>query len=337
MAHDDEILFCIPIFNDWETARLLLGQLGRVLNERHLRGHVLFVDDGSTDRPPGDWQCPAQGLSGVDILTLRRNVGHQRAIALGLAHAYVERRFDAVIVMDGDGEDAPSDALKLYDHWTQTGRRNVVVFARRSRRSESLFFRAFYHAFKLLHVVVTGRNVEVGNFSLVPFDAVARLVVSSEIWNHYSAGVFKSRLPTDQIPIPRAKRLAGESRMNFAALAIHGLSAISVYGERVGVRIIIGLLAMLVATGALTVTLAWARHNGHAEVPMLLLASCATFAVMLSTGLFVALGCLFLVLHGRSAAAFLPVRDYKPYVVHCIPLPSDVVSEPSDRLAQVRT
>jgi hypothetical protein len=53
----------------------------------------------------------------------------------------------------------------------------------------------------------------------------------SEIWNNFPCGVVKSKLPIDTIPFERAKRLAGESKMNFVSLITHGMSAISVLME----------------------------------------------------------------------------------------------------------
>ena len=48
---------------------------------------MLAVDDGSS--PAGDSAgASARALRRVDVLPLRRNLGHQRAIAVGLA--YVE-------------------------------------------------------------------------------------------------------------------------------------------------------------------------------------------------------------------------------------------------------
>ena len=84
-----------------------------------------------------------------------------------------------------------------------------LVFAQRSKRSEGLVFRASYGAFRALHRLLTGRDVQEGNFSIVPFQIVRRLVAVSELWNHYAAAVFKARLPTDGISLPRATRLVG--------------------------------------------------------------------------------------------------------------------------------
>ena len=78
-----------------------------------------------------------------------------------------------------------------------------------------------------------------GNFSIIPRPRLASLVVVSEMWNHYAAAAFKSRQPLCTVPTQRAKRLDGKSKMNFVNLVVHGLSAISVYGELVGIRLLV--------------------------------------------------------------------------------------------------
>ena len=128
--HGRKIMICIPIFNDWQSAGLLLEHIDRVVEQQQWTASVLFVDDGSCDSPGDALSCQLRGLEEVEILRLRRNVGHQRAIALGLTYIYSERCCDAVIVMDGDGEDSP-DALPglLKRFETHNGRR--IVFAQR--------------------------------------------------------------------------------------------------------------------------------------------------------------------------------------------------------------
>ena len=53
------------------------------------------------------------GLSRVDVLELRRTLGHQRAISNALAHVHENRTTDAVVVMDEDGEDEPESVPEL--------------------------------------------------------------------------------------------------------------------------------------------------------------------------------------------------------------------------------
>src|SRR5204862_1949020 len=88
-------------------------------------------------------------------------------------------------------------------------------------------------------------------FSIVPASQLQRLVVVSELWNHYAAAVFKARIPRSSIPTQRGERLSGKSRMNFVALVVHGLSALSVHSEIIGVRLLVVALVVVGLMGAL--------------------------------------------------------------------------------------
>ncbi len=78
---------------------------------------------------------------------LARNLGHQKAIALGIAYINADVRSDFIIVMDADGEDRPEDIAKLLQESNKyTGH---VIFARRTGRSEGVIFRAFYFFYKV--------------------------------------------------------------------------------------------------------------------------------------------------------------------------------------------
>src|SRR5262249_37876231 len=152
---------------------------------------------------------------------------------------------------DGDGEDDPADVPRLVQRCREEGFEKIV-FAERTRRSETLAFRAFYGLYKVVHVLLTGIRGRVGNFSVVPPARLESLVVVSELWNHYAAAAFKSRQPLCLVPTRRASRLQGRSRMNFVDLVAHGLSAISVFGETVGVRLLVlaCLLILMALLGA---------------------------------------------------------------------------------------
>ena len=93
-----------------------------------------------------------------------------------------------------------------------------IVFAERTKRSESTIFVIFYSLYKWLHFLLIGRGVQVSNFSVVPLRRLESLVVVSELWNYYAASAFKSRQPLTTIPTVRGKRLQGRSTMNFVSL-----------------------------------------------------------------------------------------------------------------------
>src|SRR5262249_20783911 len=159
---------------------------------------------GSTADPADhDLDREFAALRRVDVLRLKRNLGHQRAIAVGLAYAEECLPARAVVVMDGDGEDDPADVPRLLERLEEVGH-DRIVFAERTRRSESRAFRVFYAAYKGLHHALTGKMVRVGNFSAIPRRRLSSLVVVSEIWNHYAAGAIRSGQPHSSIPTRRA-------------------------------------------------------------------------------------------------------------------------------------
>ena len=90
--------------------------------------------------------------------------------------------------------------------------------------------------------------MRVGNFSAIPRRRLSSLVVVAEMWNHYAAAVFRSRSAALHDSDPRGKRLHGQSSMNFVSLVAHGLSAISVYSDVVGVRLLVMSVLMAVFT-----------------------------------------------------------------------------------------
>ena len=118
----DKLLVLIPIYNDWAAAGLLLPRLDRVLADAGLTADLLLIDDGSTKGVPAHWPGNDwRALNCIEVLSLRRNVGHQRAIAIALAFVERHRSTDAVVVMDGDGEDAPACCIGAGTHFRTAG------------------------------------------------------------------------------------------------------------------------------------------------------------------------------------------------------------------------
>lgn len=308
----ERVVILIPNFNDWDALTLLLGALNDALAKETSDVRVVIVDDASTLLPTAPL-APLKNLAQVSVLPLRRNLGHQRAIAVGLSHIEQNVPCDAVVVMDGDGEDAPSDVPRLMALSREDGRAHVI-FAERTRRAEGALFRMLYFLFRAVHRVLTGRGVRVGNFSIVPQGALHRLVVVSDLWNHYAAAVFRSRVPFSTMPTQRAVRLAGQSHMSFVSLVTHGLSAMSVHGDIIGVRLLVANAVSwgLMAAALLSVTVIrlftpWAIPGWASTISMLLM-------VLMSQSAVLTLVFVFVTLQGRNTHGFLPVRDYVHYV-----------------------
>jgi hypothetical protein len=237
-----KLVVVTPVYEDREASsrlfRELAGEFGRAMR-------VVAVEDGSVREPVGTAQLEAAGASGV-VLRLRRNVGHQRAIAIGLGFVAAEWPDSEVVVMDSDGEDMPSSVRDLLTR-LRAGDVDIAV-AQRGNRVEGLRFRAFYACYKAIFKLLTGRRIAFGNFMAMTPAALARLAAMQELWVHVAGCVLNSRMRLAACPLDRGPRYAGSSKMNFVALALHGFKALMVFAEDVLVRV--GIVCAAVAAAS---------------------------------------------------------------------------------------
>jgi len=314
MTDAASIAVLMPVYNDWEAASLLCRSLDRACRQLHgARVSIVLVDDGS-DEPArsGVFDWTAETLTTIRTVRLRRNVGHQRAIALGLAFLYEQTDAAAILVMDADGEDKPEDAVMLIRRYLDDPGR--AIFAARRRRFEGALFSIGYHAYRAFHWLLTGIEVRIGNFSILPRTVAGAIVLTSESWSHYAASAVKARVPMTTIPMDRGHRLAGRSTMNYVSLVSHGLSAISVFRELVGTRLLLMSIVSSVIGGAALAALALVVLRG--DLPFDRLTAVLMALIVLGTLHAVAASftLAFSVLAGRDQAPFLPIRDYRPFI-----------------------
>jgi hypothetical protein len=307
-AGDGSLLVLIPVFDDWDCLPALLERLGRALADAGRRAEVLLVDDGSTQTPPERLPTPAS-LDALRILHLRCNLGHERAICVGLTHAYQHHDAATIIVMDGDGEDRPEDVPRLLEA-LERGDPGTVVFAARARRSEGPTFRFFYLLYQVLHRLLVGRSIEVGSFSALPRRVLAGLVVMPQLWNHYAAAIMVSRTRWISIPTERGERIRGRSALDFVSLVVHGVSALSVYSDRIAVRVLLasGVLGVLFALSLV----AHAATGGTVPVWANLHVALLSIALLSLVGVAATLS--LLILSTRSRAHFVPLEGCALYV-----------------------
>ncbi|MEW6131444.1 MAG: glycosyltransferase [Acidobacteriota bacterium] len=309
------LLIVTPIFNDWEAFELLLDALDASLQADNLEVDILAIDDGSSRPFCGLKQINRfKAIRHLEILELARNLGHQRAIAVGLAYVEANKPCEAVIVMDSDGEDDPKEVPRLVQAYKRQAE-SKVIFALRTRRSESRTFRIFYVLYKGIYYLLSGSKVRVGNFSIIPCAMLKRLVVVSEIWNHYAAGILKAKIPYAEIPTARGRRLAGRSRMNFVSLVMHGLGAISVHGDIIGVRALLATLGLITISIVAIAIVIIIRTATTYAIPGWASTLVTSFFIILMQAVMIVLLFAFMILNGRSNLGFLPRRDYSHFVI----------------------
>ena len=309
---DDVIL--IPVFDDWASLALLLPQIDDSLAGDSRAASVIVVDDCSVQPPRSlAGARPFRAIESIDVLSLTRNIGHQRALAIGLSYIAMRRPCRAVIVMDADGEDLPSDIPRLLAAFEADGA-SRIVFAQRTRRSEGFVFTIFYRLYRLGHHLMTGIRVEIGNFSVVPYASLKKLAVVSEMWNHYAAAVVHARFPTTLVPTVRGTRLAGRSRMDFVSLVGHGLSAMLVFSDKIAVRML-AVTGTLVALLLLAITgIIGVRVFTGVAVPGWTIIGLCFLVLLLAQASLLAVVFSFMVQGDRARSSFIPAREYQPFV-----------------------
>lgn len=272
-----------PVYEDAQSFAALCQALKRVEPETGARLHVIAVDDGSLRAPPQLAALKEAGLNG-EILRLARNVGHQAAIAIGLAHAAKLSGLKACVVMDSDGEDKPEWVPKLIE--AAADESVDVAAAERAKRSETLTFRGFYIIYKRLFKLLTGQTLRFGNFMALSPTALERLSGMYESFTHVAGAVVKAKLRRADVPTDRGVRYAGQSKMNFPSLVLHGMRAVMVFSDLVLTRMALAMVAMAALVVAAVVGALIVKLAGYATPGWVTIVTGFALSIFLQTGLF---------------------------------------------------
>jgi len=295
-----------PVFEDRAASSRVFRELRETLGTGLF---IVAVDDGSVSEPLDYASIAAAQAHGV-VIRLRRNVGHQRAIAIGLSWvADNVTDLAQIVVMDSDGEDLPQS---IPDLSAPLASPDVdVVVAQRRNRVETWRFRAFYLVYKWLFHLLSGRAISFGNFMALKPAAMRRLVAMQELWIHVAACVLGSRLRVAMCALDRGPRYAGQSKMNFVGLALHGFRALMVFADDVLVRVGIAcaaVAALSVGGGIAAIVL---KLLGFATPGWFSVAFGILLLMFLQTG---AITLMTLMLAGVARSAATPGIEYRDFI-----------------------
>jgi polyisoprenyl-phosphate glycosyltransferase len=304
----EQITILIPVFNDEESLNRLLAEMAVSLKEfSDSKFSVLAIDDGSSDNMK--IQAPSQ--FSLTILHLLRNIGHQKAIAVGLAYIKENLSCDKVLVMDADGEDRPEDAVALLKE--SLNNPDKIIFAKRRSRQEGSSFRLFYSIYKFAFRILTGKRIAFGNFLVMPKPLLDKVVHYSEIWNHIAGGILKAGLPYSSIITHRGKRYAGKSKMNFHSLLIHGLGAIAVFIDVIASRLLIFSLVLIGFSLLVILAVIGIKSFTDYAIPGWTSTVVSAMLIILLQSFLLSLFTIFLYLSSQSQRKFIPALHYKDY------------------------
>ena len=233
-----------PVLNEVEIVPELIRRMDAVLDRIPGGPHeIVIVDDGSIDGTRELLLGGVRSRHRLAIIVLSRNFGHQAALSAALDHA----TGDAVVLMDGDLQDAPEEIPSFVTRF-QEG--YDVVYAERSSRKEGWVQRAAYAvAYRLIARFSSVRlPLDAGDFGLMSRRVVDQIRDAPER-QRYLRGL-RAWVGFRQIGVPvhRAERAAGRSKYSWArlfGLAFDGLFSFSVAPLRAAA--VLGFVAITLA------------------------------------------------------------------------------------------
>jgi hypothetical protein len=312
----ERIAIVTPVFDDWQSFQKLVAELDKTGTSAGLRFTIFAIDDGSSIPAPSFGSAAErESVEEIHVVRLVRNLGHQRAIAVGLVETYrytSDQNFSAIVVMDSDGEDPPADVPILLQALA-TAPGGVAVGVRRQRHDPT-YIRMGYTIYKMLYAILCNRVLNFGNFCAISGAALHQLVHTPDIWNHLAASISKLRCNVVGVPHSRGRRYDGASKMTVQSLVLHGMSALSVYTDVILIRIMSAtlLLAGLAALAIVVILCLYLFTDWPIRGWTSILAG-VLFAILIQV-LAASLAASFLLLSNRSTIARIPLHELPIFV-----------------------
>lgn len=219
-----KLIILLPLYNDWENLNILLKKFKKTIKSNI---KIIIVNDCSTLK-----RNIVNKFFDIEILDLSKNLGSQRAIALGLR--YIQKKYlnyNFTLIMDSDGQDDPKTINKLLKLFNP--KKDEILVVQRTNRKENLLFRFLYKIYKLAFTILTWKSIKFGNFSLINNKSLKKIVNNEDIWAAYPAAVIKNLKKIKKINADRQRRFKGNTKMNYYKLLDHAFRVFLVFKKNI--------------------------------------------------------------------------------------------------------
>lgn len=303
------ISIVIPMYNEEESAGQTLSEVIDSLEKYKGKYEIIFVDDCSSDKSI-EVVKKARKDSNVKILSLRKNVGHMRALCIGLGRA----EGDCVITLDCDLQDPPRYIPKLIEIYLSANSKNqkldVIQTVRVNRKSDTFFKSLTAKLYYKIIRTLTGIKItpNAADYRLMSRSCVDSLILLPEKEKILRLLIPALGFKVQELEITRDSRYAGKSKysiLKMISLAIN--SAISFTTKPLRVLGICGVVAsLLMLILALIFGILWLEGRtvpGWTSIVFLILSTnAALFAAVGLLGEYV--GRIYLQVQNRPEIAF---------------------------------
>ena len=244
-------IIVIPVYNDWKSLKKLLYNLNKCFAKIKKKSEILIINDNSSQKSNLS-KVKFNFLKKIKILTLKKNVGSQIAIASGLMYLKRKKENFIVTVMDSDGEDDPNQVSKMFKLAIKYP--NFVIACARLKRDESKIIILSYYLHLLITFIFTLKWISFGNFTSFHKKNLSSLFLdNSSIFAHSSA-VFKN-CNIKKIFAKRKKRYFDKSKLNIFSLIEHSFRVNAVYINKIIFTSLVYILIILTLSTKFSLTL----------------------------------------------------------------------------------
>ena len=226
----------LPVFNDWRSLDKVLKILNDNFKKNKSVNHIIIINDASNEKV--SFNKNYNYFASIKILTLKKNVGSQKAIFFGLK--YLQKKLkkhndvSVISILDSDGEDNPSKLYELIKLAKQ--KKDFFIFASRKKRTEGFLLRLLNLIRLFLTYILIGRYINFGNFSSFSSNILHKLLMNNNLYLAYPSGILKNYDKFYFIKIKKNKRFFGKSKVNLSFLLKHSINIISVFYLTVLIR-----------------------------------------------------------------------------------------------------
>ena len=130
-----ELSIVIPVLEEQHSVGPLYEEIRQAF-ANSVQYEIHFVDDGSTDDTVNRLKSLAERDQRVQVSSLGRHCGKSDALLLGIESS----RAAWIVTMDGDGQNDPTDALRLFQKLLSAGDHSkpILIAGQRRRRADSV-------------------------------------------------------------------------------------------------------------------------------------------------------------------------------------------------------
>ena len=131
-----KISIIIPIYNECDSIFKLIDEIYRVLSKKDFE--ILVVNDGSNDSFLKTFKPVKKGKKLLRCISHKKNIGKSAAMLTGVKNA----DNDLVCILDGDGQNPPSEILKMLKIWYKQNKKEfLIICGNRIKRQDTLIKR----------------------------------------------------------------------------------------------------------------------------------------------------------------------------------------------------